>query len=69
MDKTTLKTSHESTIVAGLIGAIDLQKISGNLITYFHLDHSINVEFVNWPLISMHDVRLCLKLLPESKKM
>ena len=51
-----------------LIDAIDLHEIPGNLTTYFHLDHSINVEFVNWPLISMHDVCLCLKFLTESKK-
>ena len=51
-----------------IIDAIDLHGIPGNLTTYFHLDYSINVEFVNWPLISMHDVRLCLKLFAESKK-
>ena len=51
-----------------LIHAIGLHEIRGNLTTYFHLDHSINVEFVNWPWISIHDVRLCLKLLTESKK-
>ena len=45
-----------------------LHEISGNLTKYFHLAHSITYEFVNWPLISLHDVRLCLKLLTEIKR-
>ena len=51
-----------------LTEAIGLHQIPGNLTSYFHMDHSINVEFLNWPLISVHDVRLCLNLLTESKK-
>ena len=48
-----------------LTDAFKLHKVPGNLTNYFYLDHSIKEAFVNLHLISMHEVRLFLKVLTK----
>ena len=52
-----------------LTDAIDLHEVPGNLTSSFHMDHSINVGFVNWPLISMHEFSFVPKIINRKQKM